>query len=134
MLAVEVVMVDRWRDDEPVDELIARIRIELGKSQQGLAEDVARVSGDPRVTREYVSRWENRKRIPTPYWRKHLGEVLEIPREVLDRAAAIARTRRVAEQKPQVTAMAPTMATVMYEGSSRTLEETLELWDELMRR
>jgi transcriptional regulator with XRE-family HTH domain len=125
---------DQWRDDEPIDEVIARVRIDRGKSQLALAEDIARVSGDPRVTREYVSRWENRKRIPTPYWREHLGQVLGIPGDVLDRAAAVARMRRAAGRRPTVTVMAPVMATTHGDDSSRTLEETLDLWDELMRR
>jgi transcriptional regulator with XRE-family HTH domain len=125
---------DQWRDDEPIDEVIARVRIDRGQSQQALSDDIARVSGDPRVTREYVSRWEHRKRIPTPYWREHLGQVLGIPREVLDRAAAVARMRRAADQRPPVTTMAPVVATTPSDDSSRTLEETLDLWDELMRR
>ena len=127
-------MADQWRDDEPIDEVIARVRVDRGKSQQALAEDIARVSGDPRVTREYVSRWENRKRIPTPYWREHLGQVLGIPGDVLDRAAAVARMRRAAGQRPEVTSVAPVMADTYTDDSSRTQEETLDLWDELMRR
>jgi transcriptional regulator with XRE-family HTH domain len=127
-------VIDEWRNDEPIDELIARVRVDRGKSQLSLAEDVARVSGDPRVTREYVSRWENRKRIPTPYWRDHLGQVLGIPRDVLDRAAAVARTRRAAAQQQATSPPAPAMATAPSDDSSPTLEETLELWDELMRR
>jgi transcriptional regulator with XRE-family HTH domain len=127
-------VVDEWRDDEPIDELIARVRIARGKSQQSLADDVARVSGDTRITREYVSRWENGKRIPTPYWRAHVGQVLGIPRDVLDRAAAVARTRRVAAQTQTAAPMAPLMATVLSDKPSRTLEETLDYWDELMRR
>jgi transcriptional regulator with XRE-family HTH domain len=130
----EVAVVDRWRDDEPIDELIARVRCDRGKSQQSLAADIARASGDPRVTREYVSRWENRKRIPTPYWRAHLGNVLGVPLDVLDRAAAVARARRATDQRPTVVPMAPPMATTRSHGSSRTLEETLDHWDELMRR
>jgi tetratricopeptide (TPR) repeat protein len=127
-------VVDQWRDDEPIDEVIARVRIDRGQSQQALADDIVRVSGDPRVTREYVSRWEHRKRIPTPYWRDRLGQVLGIPRDVLDRAAAVARMRRVADQRPSVTPMAPAVATTLSADSSRTLEETLDLWDEFMRR
>jgi transcriptional regulator with XRE-family HTH domain len=125
---------DEWRDDEPIDELIARVRLDRGKSQLSLAEDVARVSGDPRVTREYVSRWENRKRIPTPYWRRHLGHVLGIPRDVLDRAAAVARTRRAAAQDGTAVPVAPAMATTPPDDSCRTLKETLDIWDKLMRR
>jgi hypothetical protein len=133
-VAAEVLMGERWRDDEPIDELIARIRTNPGKSQLSLAEDVARVSEDSRVTREYVSRWENRKRIPTPYWRGHLGQVLGIPRDVLDRAAAVARTRRASDQRSTASPMGAVMATIPSGGSSRTLEETLDLWDEVMRR
>lgn len=89
-------MTDLWPDEEPIDQLIERVRTGQGKSQYTLAEDLAEASKNPSVTREYVARWENRKRIPTPYWRHHLHTTLGIPRGVLDKAAQVAKSRRSA--------------------------------------
>ncbi len=61
-----------------------------GQSQYALAERLRSESGNASVAREYVARWENGRRIPTPYWRQYLSSVLDIPREDLDRAAAVA--------------------------------------------
>jgi hypothetical protein len=41
-----------------------------------------------------VARWETGRRIPTPYWRTHLGVILRLPPEALDRAAAAAKAQR----------------------------------------
>jgi transcriptional regulator with XRE-family HTH domain len=89
-------MLALWPGDEPIGLLVGRVRSECGKSQYALAHLLAEASGRSSVTREFVSRWENGKRIPTPYWREHLGAVLGIPRDVLDRAVAVAQARRAA--------------------------------------
>jgi len=41
-----------------------------------------------------VARWETGRRIPTPYWRAYLAEVLQLPPAVLDQAAAVSKARR----------------------------------------
>jgi helix-turn-helix protein len=38
------------------------------------------------VTRETVSRWETGKRVPGPWWLRHLATVLQVPVEILERA------------------------------------------------
>lgn len=87
-------MLTKWPPDEPIDQLIGRVRVHRGSSQYTLADALRAASGNPSVDRSYVSRWERRRRIPTPYWRRYLSVVLEIPLPVLDRAAANARMRR----------------------------------------
>jgi hypothetical protein len=57
---------------------------------------LSRRADAPNATREFVSRWENGKRIPIPYWCRHLSAALGIPLDVLDRAAAVAQARRAA--------------------------------------
>jgi transcriptional regulator with XRE-family HTH domain len=136
-------------DDESIGALVERVRSDRGKSQHALAELLAKASGNPSVTREDVSRWENGKRIPTPYWRRHLSAVLGIPLDVLDRAAAVAQARRAAAKaaadhqtgaertlgdEGRAPAVAPQMAPMPDEETAPTLEEILDLWDELMLR
>ena len=74
----------------PIGRLMEGTRVSIGQSQYALAERLREASGNLSVTREYVARWENGRRIPAPYWRQHLSTVLGIPRDDLDRAAAVA--------------------------------------------
>jgi transcriptional regulator with XRE-family HTH domain len=85
--------------EESVGELIARERERLGQSQYTLAQELSRACGrgDGVPDRSMVARWETGRRIPTPYWRRHLATVLQLPLAVLDRAAAIAKARRSAQ-------------------------------------
>jgi transcriptional regulator with XRE-family HTH domain len=104
-----------WLDEESVGDLMARTRTERGVSQYALAEALREASGNACATRDYVRRWENGKRIPTPYWRRYLSVVLDVPRERIDRSCATALARRsqtaadphpardkVAEQRPAI--------------------------------
>ncbi|WP_229795543.1 helix-turn-helix transcriptional regulator [Saccharothrix coeruleofusca] len=76
-----------------------------GLTQRGLTERLHAVSGNRGVTREDVSRWERGKRIPGPYWRHWLSDVLEVPRAELERAATAARrSRRLHRDGPSPTA------------------------------
>jgi transcriptional regulator with XRE-family HTH domain len=84
----------RMRGGQPIGALIERVRGEAGKSQEALAAALRAASGNHGVDREAVSRWENGKRIPTPYWRDYLSTVLGISLDLLDRAAAVARAQR----------------------------------------
>lgn len=78
----------------PMCELLAERRIAKGWSQCDLAEKLHAMSGNDSVTREEVSRWERGKRIPGPYWRHWLSDVLDTSRHELEFAAAIARRHR----------------------------------------
>jgi transcriptional regulator with XRE-family HTH domain len=83
-----------WHDDEPLGDLIRRVRTWRGKSQYAIAQALCEVSGNTAVTRLHVYRWESGRRIPRPYWRQYLGKVLDIPVDVLDRAAAVSAELR----------------------------------------
>jgi transcriptional regulator with XRE-family HTH domain/tetratricopeptide (TPR) repeat protein len=140
---------ESWPDDESIGELILRVRLRLG-TQDALAEALREVSGNPSVDRKYINRWENGKRIPTPYWLGHLSEVLAVPLKVLERSVAIAKARRQAAaelgndlgggpsrrtaENDVAPLVAPVMAPAKHEDSSLTLEEILNDWDGLMRR
>jgi DNA-binding transcriptional regulator YiaG len=78
----------------PSWQLIRQTRLRYGLTQRALAEALVSVSANDGVTREEVSRWERGKRIPSPYWRCWLSEVLRLPSDQLERAASTARALR----------------------------------------
>jgi transcriptional regulator with XRE-family HTH domain len=83
-----------------IGELIIHLRSQHGLTQYELADQLAGVSGNDAVTREEVSRWERGKRIPGPYWRSWLSEVLGCPAERWESAAVTARrSRNIPEQR-----------------------------------
>jgi putative transcriptional regulator len=144
----------------PIGPMIRQTRESLGLSQYTLAGRLHEISGDDAITREHVSRWERGERIPRPYWRGHLSGALQIPRQTLDQAAALARSNRaraaarddeesvqteVQSQRAQRRTnqdgagnwswQAGVDHGVVRTGAwSRTLVETFDLWDGLMRR
>jgi transcriptional regulator with XRE-family HTH domain len=69
----------------PLGSLIRDLRLALGYSQGRLADLLCKV-GHETVTREMISRWESGKRVPRPYWLRHLATVLEVPFQVLEDA------------------------------------------------
>lgn len=64
--------------------VIRDLRQSLGWSQSRLATKLCQVANHATVTRENVSRWETGKRIPGPWWLRHLATVLQVPIEVLE--------------------------------------------------
>lgn len=66
--------------------LVRELRESLGWSQSRLASEVCRSAGRDTIGREDVSRWENGRRTPGPFWLRHLASVLQIPRETLEDA------------------------------------------------
>lgn len=82
--------------EAPVGAVIRRARSRLGYSQYGIADELARVSGNGSLTRDEVARWERGKRIPGPYWRQWISEVLEVRSSELEAAARQARRARAA--------------------------------------
>lgn len=66
--------------------LIRELRESLGWSQSRLATTLCNVSHHATVTRETVSRWETGKRVPSPWWLRHLATVLQVPIEILEQA------------------------------------------------
>ncbi|OXM54558.1 helix-turn-helix domain-containing protein [Amycolatopsis alba] len=81
-------------DATPLCELLTEQRIAKGWSQCDLVAKLHTLSGNDSVTREEISRWERGKRIPGPYWRQWLGDVLDTSSQELELAAAVARRRR----------------------------------------
>ena len=81
---------------EPIGDLIRKLRHSRALSQQGLASRLANASGNDAITRRQVARWEHGNRIPSPYWRKWIGVVLEVPISSLNGAAALAQFVRAA--------------------------------------
>ncbi|MFC3453045.1 helix-turn-helix domain-containing protein [Amycolatopsis speibonae] len=81
-------------DTTPLCELLAEQRIAKGWSQCDLVAKLHTLSGNDSVTREEVSRWERGKRIPGPYWRQWLSDVLDTSGRELELAAAVARGQR----------------------------------------
>lgn len=78
----------------PLWRLIPQLREVRGLSQVTLAQRLADRSGNPAITRAEISRWERGKRIPGPYWRGWLSEVLGVPAERLEISASFARRAR----------------------------------------
>lgn len=71
--------------DGTVGQLIRELRCGLGWSQGRLAAALCTVSRCPTVTRETVSRWENGRRSPGPFWLPHIGAALQVPLDDLER-------------------------------------------------
>lgn len=61
-----------------IGRLIAELRAERELSQAQLADLLVRASGNPSVTRNEVSRWEQGKRRPRRYWLEWLAVVFEM--------------------------------------------------------
>lgn len=80
--------------EESVGTVIRRARSRLGYSQYGIADELARISGNGSLTRDEVARWERGKRIPGPYWRQWISTVLELRSSELEAAATAARRAR----------------------------------------
>jgi transcriptional regulator with XRE-family HTH domain len=93
---------------ESLGGLLARIRGDQGVTQLRLAARLCAAAGCPTVTRHEVSRWEREERIPTGYWLGWLAVVLDHPLEELERAAAVARRRRLDRPVPRRLATPPT--------------------------
>lgn len=77
-----------------IGELVQQERERLGWSKRTLARMLAKVSGAP-ITRHEVYRWECKSVIPGPEWRRWLAQVLHLPLERLDAAAAYSEIQRL---------------------------------------
>ncbi|MBE1461218.1 helix-turn-helix domain-containing protein [Kibdelosporangium phytohabitans] len=84
----------------PLWRLIPQLREQLGISQVTLARLLTETSGNPAVTRAEISRWERGKRIPGPYWRAWLSQVLDVSQDRLETAARSARNVRRSAGEP----------------------------------
>ncbi|HLL64514.1 MAG TPA: helix-turn-helix domain-containing protein [Micromonosporaceae bacterium] len=93
-----------WDDDtgESLGAMLARARLDSGRSQLRLAELLCAAAGLATVTRHEISRWEREERIPTVYWLRWLAVVLDVPLDGLELAAAVARSRRAGRSPARV--------------------------------
>ncbi|MCA1677284.1 MAG: helix-turn-helix domain-containing protein, partial [Actinobacteria bacterium] len=66
--------------------LIRELRESLCWSQSRLASALCKVASQDTVTRETISRWESGKRVPGPWWLRHLATVLQVPVEIMEKA------------------------------------------------
>lgn len=101
---------------ETVGELVRRLRLARGWSQGRLAEALAEAApGRVPPTRNDVSRWEIGTRSPRE-WLPFLARVLEVPREMLEAAKAVApvepaaHVRSVADFLPEGDPLSPLRA------------------------
>ncbi|WP_320067100.1 helix-turn-helix domain-containing protein [Micromonospora sp. RTGN7] len=74
--------------------LLARLRLDRGRSQQLLAAELCAASGVPTLSRHEVSRWERQLRVPGAFWLGWLAVVLAVPVELLAEAAGRSRPAR----------------------------------------
>ncbi|MET9064482.1 helix-turn-helix domain-containing protein [Streptosporangium sandarakinum] len=86
-------------DGLTLEELIRQARQAKDLTQAGLADRLARVSGQSTITRNEVSRWERGRRLPMA-WLPWLSIVLDVPLAVLDQAAVLSRARRLGVTVP----------------------------------
>lgn len=84
---------ERRPGEEPIWELVRRVRKQRGLTQYQLADLLAELSRNASVSRDEVARWERGKRVPGPYWRRWLSAALGVPVDEL--AAAVRCGRRI---------------------------------------
>lgn len=77
-------------EQQGVGALLRIQRKGAGRSQADQAEVLSTISGRA-VTRNEVSRWESERRLPTPFWQKHIAASFEI--DVRDIRQAVTATR-----------------------------------------
>jgi transcriptional regulator with XRE-family HTH domain len=111
--------------------LIRDLRSSVGWSQARLASTLCEVSSHTTVTREDVSRWENGRRRPGPFWLRHLASALQVPLTVLEEAERMDRRRFLTDAA--ATAIAPLVASdLISHGFAAALRSrpTAETWQD----
>jgi transcriptional regulator with XRE-family HTH domain len=88
--------------------IIRDLRSALGWSQSRLAARLCEVSGQATITREDISRWENGRRSPGPFWLRHLATALQLPLTTLEEADRMDRRSFLTDVA--ATAVAPLVA------------------------
>jgi len=76
--------------DQRIGPLLQELRLRAHRSQADQADVLSDLAGTA-VTRNQVSRWENEKRIPGPFWLRHHAASFGVPVAYLRRAVAASR-------------------------------------------
>jgi transcriptional regulator with XRE-family HTH domain len=108
--------------------LIRDLRLANGWSQGRLAAALGAVSGVC-LSREYVSRWENGKRKPGPFWLRHLATVLQVPLTVLEEGERVDRRTFLTDMA--ASAIAPVVASDLIShgfGAALRARPAAEVW------
>ncbi|MFD8980286.1 helix-turn-helix domain-containing protein [Streptomyces sp. NPDC059564] len=79
---------------DPFGQMLLRLRMEAGRTQEQQAAAINTVSGRDTLTRREISRYENGENIPTAHTIAHIAVACGLPPEQLQRVAAAARARR----------------------------------------
>lgn len=105
---------------------ITELRQALGWSQSQLATHLSNAGGHT-IDRTHISRWENSRCAPSPYWLRHLAAVLQVPLEI------ITVDRKNFLTSIAGTAIAPMVASDLlssgFESALRGPGPTAEEWD-----
>ncbi|WP_312894047.1 helix-turn-helix transcriptional regulator [Nocardiopsis metallicus] len=112
----------RWEIGRTIKEL----RQALDLSQARLANLLANAGGAT-VDRSHISRWENGRCAPSPYWLRHLAVVLQVPMELLT------MDRRNFLTHAAGTAIAPVVASDLlssgFDAALRSAAPSAEEWE-----
>jgi tetratricopeptide (TPR) repeat protein len=89
--------------DQEIGPLLQELRVRAHRSQADQADVLSDLAGTA-VTRNQVSRWENEKRLPGPFWQRHYAASFGVPVARLRLAVAASRAaqrrgRRQAEHE-----------------------------------
>ena len=106
--------------------MIRDLRLALGWSQGRLADELCRSAAYKTVNRECVSRWENGKRSPGPFWLPHLAGTLQVPPRELERA----RMRRRDMLRLSGAVIAAAGAAPVIRVAGRDLFDTIAMGDD----
>lgn len=80
-------------EQQGIGALLQSQRAATGRSQADQAEVLSSISGRV-VTRNEVSRWERERRLPTPFWQKHIATSFEIDVQGIRRAVMATRAEQ----------------------------------------
>lgn len=81
--------------DTTIGALIRQMRKDRGWSQARLAEALCVEAEHYTVTRHDISRWESGRRVPGPFWLRHLATVFDAPLTTLETARLKRRQQAV---------------------------------------
>ncbi|HWD06725.1 MAG TPA: helix-turn-helix transcriptional regulator [Amycolatopsis sp.] len=80
-------------EQQGVGALLRTERKRAGRSQADQADALSAMAGRP-VTRNEVSRWESERRLPTPFWQRHIAASFGIGEQDIRRAVTTTRTEQ----------------------------------------